>query len=65
MARLTEFHRQQATATWLLSTCAHLPLLMSERDVILIGALLDHLLVGPTHLRECANIVRDGHRELN
>jgi hypothetical protein len=46
-----------ATSTWALSTCAHLPLPLSKRDVVLIGALLDHLLAGTTHLRRCVRIV--------
>jgi hypothetical protein len=54
-----------ATTTWVLSTRAHLLVPLSERNIILIGALLDHLLAGPTHLRGCANIIRDGHKELN
>jgi hypothetical protein len=37
---------------WGLSTCSHLPLPLSKRDVILIGALLDNLLAGMTHLRD-------------
>jgi hypothetical protein len=36
--------------TWSLSTCTHLPLPLSERDVILIGSLLDHLFAGTIHL---------------
>jgi hypothetical protein len=28
----------------------HLPLPLSERDVVFIGTLLDHLLAGTTHL---------------
>jgi hypothetical protein len=41
-----------ASTTWALSTRAHLPLPLSKRDVILIGALLNNLLAGTTHLRD-------------
>jgi hypothetical protein len=39
-----------------LSTRGHFPLPLSERAVILIGALLDPLLADPTHLRDCVRI---------
>jgi hypothetical protein len=41
-----------ASSTWALSTRAHLPLPLSKRDVILIGALLNNLLAGTTHLKD-------------
>jgi hypothetical protein len=36
---------------WALSTHAHLPLPLSKGNIILIGALLDNLLAGMTHLK--------------
>jgi hypothetical protein len=39
------------SSTWVLGTHAHLPLPLSKRDIILIGALLNNLLAGTTHLR--------------
>jgi hypothetical protein len=48
-----------------LSTRAHLPLPLGKRNIILIGALLDNLLAGTTHLRDCGKLVSDGYGELN
>jgi hypothetical protein len=41
-----------ASTMWVLSTRTHLPLPLSKRDIILIGALLDNLLASTTHLRD-------------
>jgi hypothetical protein len=43
---------RMTSSMWVLSTRAHFPLPLSKRDVILIGALLNNLLVGMTHLRD-------------
>jgi hypothetical protein len=53
------------STTWALTSHAHLPLPLSKGNVILIGALLDNLLAGTTHLRECGKLVSDGYEEVN
>jgi hypothetical protein len=49
---------ETTSSTWALSTCAHLPLPLSKRDVILIGALLNNLLADTTHLKDRRNFIR-------
>jgi hypothetical protein len=53
------------STTWALSTRAHLPLPLGKGNFILVGALLDNLLAGMTHLRDCGKLVSNGYEELN
>jgi hypothetical protein len=46
------------SSTWALSTGAHLSLPLSKRDIILIGALLNNLLAGTTHLKNGRDCIR-------
>jgi hypothetical protein len=47
-----------ASSTWALSTRAQFPLPLRKWDVILVGALLNNLLAGTTHLRDLKRLYK-------